>query len=365
MSPTRILVLTPEFGAFSWGGLATYLHSVVPRLSAHAMEVDVVVGPTYAAALAPIEAGAHCGTAYTVVDATLSHAAQWQAFEACASAHYDAVYVQDQALAHLAIELKRRGRTDRIVSAAHLPSYGGFSYFDRPVDDIAQHEGEALILRHSDRVVAPSAFAADLLLRVHRLSPHDVAVIPLGTTLVDPPARIRVEGTPLDVVVVGRIAKQKGLPDLVEVVDLVPPEVARFTHIGRELLASDRTRLASRRLRLLGPLSHDTVIDRLLRADVLLSMSLHETFGLAVLEAMTCGAVPVAFACGALNELVSDGTDGVLVSVGDTRAIARVLGRLHTSAFELAELSRRAVTSATRYSWERHVERLAMELVPA
>lgn len=55
-------------------------------------------------------------------------------------------------------------------------------------------------------------------------------------------------------------------------------------------------------------------IERLLpRADLLLLPSEYESFGLAALEAMACGVVPVATRAGGLLEVIEDGVDGLLV----------------------------------------------------
>ena len=61
-------------------------------------------------------------------------------------------------------------------------------------------------------------------------------------------------------------------------------------------------------------------------ADVLLMPSEMESFGLAALEAMACGVVPVATRVGGVPELITHGEDGFLEEVGDIQAqAARVL----------------------------------------
>ena len=60
--------------------------------------------------------------------------------------------------------------------------------------------------------------------------------------------------------------------------------------------------------------------------EVLLLPSGMESFGLAALEAMACGAIPVATRVGGVSEVITDGHDGYLHDVGDTEAMAgRVL----------------------------------------
>ncbi len=81
----------------------------------------------------------------------------------------------------------------------------------------------------------------------------------------------------------------------------------------------------------LGKQSH---VERLIPlAHVLLMPSEMESFGLAALEAMACGVVPVATRVGGVGELVTDGEDGYLEAVGDIEAqAARVVALLSDDA---------------------------------
>ncbi|MGQ9917620.1 MAG: N-acetyl-alpha-D-glucosaminyl L-malate synthase BshA [Bryobacteraceae bacterium] len=68
-------------------------------------------------------------------------------------------------------------------------------------------------------------------------------------------------------------------------------------------------------VRFLGKQDH---IERLIpQCDVLLLPSRLESFGLAALEAMACGVVPVATRTGGLPELITHGQEGFLEEVGD------------------------------------------------
>ncbi len=84
----------------------------------------------------------------------------------------------------------------------------------------------------------------------------------------------------------------------------------------------------SSRYRLLGPVPHETLPAIYAAADVMVAPSPYEAFGLVYLEAMACGAVPVACAAGGAPEVVVDGETGRLVPPGDGRALAGVLAEL-------------------------------------
>jgi N-acetyl-alpha-D-glucosaminyl L-malate synthase BshA len=84
--------------------------------------------------------------------------------------------------------------------------------------------------------------------------------------------------------------------------------------------------------------------------DVLLLPSRTESFGLAALEAMACGAIPVATRVGGVPEVITDGVDGFLAEVGDVQTMAqRILRLLREPKLrkEMAESAR--FTAETRF----------------
>jgi len=91
------------------------------------------------------------------------------------------------------------------------------------------------------------------------------------------------------------------------------PERGPAEHLARELKVDHH-------IAFLGKQNH---VERLLPlAHVLLMPSEMESFGLAALEGMACGVVPVATRVGGVPELITDGEDGFLEAVGDIQAQA-------------------------------------------
>jgi glycosyltransferase involved in cell wall biosynthesis len=79
--------------------------------------------------------------------------------------------------------------------------------------------------------------------------------------------------------------------------------------------------------------------------------SRYEGFGLPPLEALACGAPVVGSDVASIPEVVGNG--GVLLSPDDAEGIAGALIQLATDDDFRTELSRRAVTQAEQFSWER------------
>ena len=107
------------------------------------------------------------------------------------------------------------------------------------------------------------------------------------------------------------------------------PERGPAEHLARQLKVD-------RHVTFLGKQNH---VERLIPlAHVLLMPSEMESFGLAALEAMACGVVPVATRVGGVPELITHGEDGFLEAVGDIEAqAARVVELLSRRRAALAD----------------------------
>ncbi len=109
------------------------------------------------------------------------------------------------------------------------------------------------------------------------------------------------------------------------------------------------------RVRFLGA---QTDVEHLLpNADVFLLPSEHESFGLAALEAMASGVVPIVTAAGGLPEVIQDGVDGLLVAEEQIHTMGARAVALLQDGERLAAMSAAARLAA--------VDRFAREAIVA
>ena len=102
-------------------------------------------------------------------------------------------------------------------------------------------------------------------------------------------------------------------------------------------------------------------------ADLCLVPSHHESFGMAALEAMACGATVVASRVGGLATTIQDGVTGVLVPPRDDVALASAIGALLADESRRRTLGRHAARWAQSFAWPtvaRALVDLYEELVP-
>jgi glycosyltransferase involved in cell wall biosynthesis len=159
--------------------------------------------------------------------------------------------------------------------------------------------------------------------------------------------------------------KRKGIYDLLEAFEAVVRAVpqARLTIAGD---GPEKERVeqlvdampAPNRVTILGAIPRDKVADVFRSCSVYCLPSHGEPFGMAALEAMSCGKPVVATAAGGLDYLV-DGEGGVKVPVGDSEKLAEALIRLLKDpqlCRQMGEHNREVAVSA--YDWDLVVSNL-------
>jgi N-acetyl-alpha-D-glucosaminyl L-malate synthase BshA len=188
-------------------------------------------------------------------------------------------------------------------------------------------------IERSDEVTAVSTYLRDETYRAFGCVSCDLKVIPNFVNLeeyhqAEAPARDALAPPGHHIIThTSNFREVKRVKDVVRIFGRIRRAVpATLLMIGDGPDRADAEREAyelgvERDVRFLGRL--DRVVDLLQATDLFLLPSQTESFGLAALEAMACGAPVVASRAGGLPEIIEDGVTGILEPVGSVEAMAR------------------------------------------
>jgi glycosyltransferase involved in cell wall biosynthesis len=196
--------------------------------------------------------------------------------------------------------------------------------------------------------------------------PERVSAVPLapsrdfcvqGSEVIDAVVRRYGLGTRDYILFAGALEPRKNVVRLLDAVQLLraksrdmPPLVLVGPSGWRNHDLVTRIRSAGSSLRLLGAVPRSDLVALMGGASVLAYPSLSEGFGLPVLEAMACGTPVVAARIPPIVEIVGDAA--MLVDPNETADIAEGLRRMLEDSRLRADLAKRGLAQAAKFSWE-------------
>ncbi|MDA8131127.1 MAG: glycosyltransferase family 4 protein [Elusimicrobia bacterium] len=187
--------------------------------------------------------------------------------------------------------------------------------------EILRREREMVLW--SDRLISISSFGKKLLKAAYPTQVHKTEVIMHGIAVDKVPPRFWVRNNKIpEVTFVGRlVADEKGVEEFCEAMQpLCAAGKIKVNVLGSGILLPALRKRYGGLFNITGQIPHKEVGRYLLHSDLMVVPSLAEHFGLVVLEGMAYGAVPIVSRSGAFPEIVEDGRNGFLFSLGRRRA---------------------------------------------
>lgn len=219
--------------------------------------------------------------------------------------------------------------------------------------------------------------AADLFISISRgmtkdyiqlgISPNKIRYLPNGVdTRLFRPGPERENNL---ILFVGRISYDKGLHVLldslknvkrrVHLVIIGPPggNAAYLSGIQQQII--DENKKGIHKITYLGAQEKATVAKWCRKASIFVSSSFREAFGLAIIEAMSCGSAVIATSVGGIVDVVDNGKSGVLIPPNDKVKLAEAIQNLLDDDATRSMLGRTGRRSVLwRYSQEVVLRRL-------
>ena len=169
----------------------------------------------------------------------------------------------------------------------------------------------------------------------------------------------------------GRIASHKGLERAIDTLDILR---TRFPEAELQIIGNDadgtlpRLRTKYARLRRQGAIKFKTglsdaaIAHCLKECSFFISASEYEGFGLALVEALSAGLVPIVNRIPSFEQIVRGAGVGHVVDFGNSARAASDIARImEKTATQYAELRARAMASVKSYGWQRVEQRFRSE----
>ena len=214
-----------------------------------------------------------------------------------------------------------------------------------------------------DRIITGSAASAASVSEAFDLPPERIRVIHDGveTEVFRPLEDVSPE--PHRVLFVGNSEdRNKGIRYLLEALRLLRGQVPFHLTVVHRPGSRGAPRLVQQlglhgRVTFLEQLSAKELVHQYNRAQLLVSPSLYEGFGLPAAEALACGTPVVATSAGALSEIVEDGVSGLLVPPGEAEPLAETIRTLLENPERCRVMGGAGARRIrARFSWQRTAE---------
>jgi len=161
----------------------------------------------------------------------------------------------------------------------------------------------------------------------------------------------------LVLLLIGNDWRNKGLPTILEAMAAVSGLPLRLLVVGNDAQESMRAR--AMQLGVLGrchwELSSPDILDFYGAADVYVSPSQEDSFGLPVAEAMACGLPVITSVCAGISDYIQDGIDGLILrEPHDAQTLGQLVERLQAQADLRLKLGEAAAKTALEWDWNQN-----------
>lgn len=288
----------------------------------------------------------------------------------------DIFHIIDHSEAHITHSLKKTGKP--VVVTCH--DLINFFYRDNLQGSVKlpfvsngmwMHSVKAM--QQANHVVTVSSVTAKDTNKILNIQPEHISVVP---NAVEPIFQVlpknraetfrqnnRVLPKEICLLNVGSNHPRKNISTILKVVKILKEKSLpiKFWKAGSDFTDDDkrfiRTQSLENEVRYLGQPEKPTLVEIYNAADILIAPSLHEGFGITILEAMACGTPAITSKVSAMPEVAGDA--GILVEPTNSQEIADAVEKLHNDAAYRQKLVEKGLARVKSFTWEKSAEQIA------
>lgn len=211
---------------------------------------------------------------------------------------------------------------------------------------------EKLALRKADTIIVVSRTTVSQLEEFYHVNSNKLTLIPNGVDCERFNPKLKSWGEETRIIMCSRLEPRKNIYEGISALSTLKSEQFRVEIIGDGPERQELERKAAatgKPIFFLGVLPQRDLETRFSKANIFVSTSHSEGFGLSILQAMASGCAVVASDIPSHRELIVHGQEGLLYSTKSQ--LADSIKHLHHNKDFAKELGRKAMEKAQEYSW--------------
>jgi glycosyltransferase involved in cell wall biosynthesis len=228
-------------------------------------------------------------------------------------------------------------------------------------------------MRYAQHIIAVSAATAKDTTDILKIDPAQITVVPNAVEPIFQPLPTSevtafrqqqgITDETLCLLNVGANHPRKNIGKILEAIAILQDKglPMQLIKAGADFTSEQKQFIQSKRLdsliRYVGKPDKATLVQFYNAADILVAPSLHEGFGITLLEAMACGTPVVTSNTSAMPEVVGDA--GMLINPTSADDIAAAIVRLYHDSAYYQQLVRQGLDRVQTFTWENSAARVA------
>jgi glycosyltransferase involved in cell wall biosynthesis len=226
-------------------------------------------------------------------------------------------------------------------------------------------------IRQADHIISVSEYTAKDITQILKIQPKNLTVVPNAVEPIFQPLRkeqtesIRqkhqISADTICLLNVGSNHPRKNIFTILKALKILKNQgiSINFLKTGADFTTEQKTYIQTHKLEVtyLGKPDKSTLVQIYNIADILISPSLYEGFGMTILEAMGCGTPVITSNVTSLPEVAGDAA--ITLNPTDEQAIAQAVCNIHHNPTYRQSLIQKGLHRVKSFTWEKTAEQIA------